>query len=103
MDALEKIFMGDAPIQVIERPVLARARCLAFGGGDASGEGFGSLVSPLGMLPLLRQGFWHVTGSSNRREMRNILEAIREEARLGRLIGCEVWITTDNSTAEAPF
>jgi hypothetical protein len=35
--------------------------------------------------------------------MRNLLEAIREEARLGRLIGCEVWLATDNSTAEASF
>jgi hypothetical protein len=102
MNALEKIFMGDTPIQVIERPV-SGARSLAFGGGDASGEGFGSLISPLGMPPLLRRGFWNVTGSSNWREMRNLLEAIREEARLGRLIGCEVWLTTDNSTAEASF
>ena len=68
MNALEKIFMGDTPIQVIERPV-SGARSLAFGGGDASGEGFGSLISPLDMPPLLRQGFWNVTGSSNWREM----------------------------------
>jgi hypothetical protein len=44
-----------------------------------------------------------VLGSSNWREFRNLLETIREEARLGRLIGCEVWIATDNSTAEASF
>ena len=102
MDALEQIFMGATPIQVIERPV-AGARCLAFGGGDASGEGFGSLISPLDMPPLLRRGFWDVIGSSNWREMRNLLEAIREEARLGRLVGFDVWLTTDNSTAEASF
>jgi hypothetical protein len=103
MNALENIFMGDTPIQVIEHPVLG-AWSLAFGGGDALGEeGFGSLISPLGMPPLLSQGFWNVTGSSNWREMRNLLEAIREEARLGRLIGCEAWLTTDNSTAEASF
>ena len=52
MNALEKIFMGDTPIQVIEHPV-AGAHSLTFGGGDASGEGFGSLTSPLGMPPLL--------------------------------------------------
>jgi hypothetical protein len=102
MNALEKIFMGDTPIQVIEHPV-AGAHSLAFGGSDASGEGFGSLVSPLGMLPLLHRGFWYVTGSLNWREMRNILEAIREEAQLGRLIGFKVWITTDNSMAEVSF
>jgi hypothetical protein len=102
IDALDKIFAGDTPFQTIERPV-SGARCVVFGGGDASGEGFGSLTSPFGMLPLLRQGFWGVLGSSNWREMRNVLEAIRAEARLGRLVGCEVWMATDNSTAEASF
>jgi hypothetical protein len=103
MDALCKIFAGNTPIQSIERPV-SGARCVVFGGGDASGEGFGSLTSPLGMPPLLRRGFWDdISESSNWREMRNLLEAIREEARLGRLVACEVWLATDNSTAEASF
>jgi hypothetical protein len=31
------------------------------------------------------------------------LEAIGEEACLGHLIGCKVWLTTDNSMAEASF
>jgi hypothetical protein len=97
IDALDKIFSGD-----IERPV-SGACCVVFGGGDASGEGFGSLTSPLGMPPLLRRGFWGVLGTSHWREMRNALEAIRAEARLGRLVGCEVWVATDNSTAEASF
>jgi hypothetical protein len=82
MDALEKIFSGDTPIQSIERPV-SGARSVAFGGGDASGEGFGSLLSPLGMEPLMHWGFWVCNESSNWREMRNLLEAIHEEARLG--------------------
>jgi hypothetical protein len=68
MNALEKILMGDTPIQVIERPI-SGARSLAFGGGDASGEGFGSLISPLDMPPLLCRGSWDVTGSSNWCEM----------------------------------
>jgi hypothetical protein len=71
-DALDKIFAGDTPIQAIKRPV-SGACCVVFGGGDASGEGFGSLTSPFGMLPLLRQGFWGVLGSSNWQEMRNII------------------------------
>lgn len=53
IDALGKIFAGETPIQAIERPV-SGARCVVFGSGDASGEGFGSLTtSPFGMLPLL--------------------------------------------------
>jgi hypothetical protein len=102
MDALAKIFSGDTPIQSLVRPV-SGARSVAIGGGDASGEGFGSLISPLGMQPLVRRGFWECTGTSNWREMRNLLEAIREEARLGRLVGFEIWLATDNSTAEASF
>ena len=35
--------------------------------------------------------------------MKNVLEAIRSDARLGRMVCCEVWIATDNSTAEASF
>ena len=29
------------------------------------------------------------------------MEAIREEVRLGRLVGSEVWLGTDNAVAEA--
>jgi hypothetical protein len=102
MDALDKIFTGNTPIQVIERPV-SGAGCVIFGGGDASREGFGSLTSPMGMPPFLHHGFWGVLGSSNWHEFQNLLETICKEARLGHLIGCEVWIATDNSTAEASF
>jgi hypothetical protein len=57
-------------------------------------------------LPLLRYGFWCTEDSeqsSNWREFRNLLEALREEARRARLVGREVWIATDNSTAELAF
>jgi hypothetical protein len=68
IDALEQIFVGATPIQAIESPV-SGARCVVFGGGDASGEGFGSLTPPFGMPPLLRRGFWGVMGLSDWREM----------------------------------
>ena len=35
--------------------------------------------------------------------MKNVLEAIRSEARTGRMVGCEVWMATNNSTAEVAF
>ena len=77
---------------------------MVFGGGDASGEGFGSKIAPFGVAPLIRRGFWGpLSKSSNWREMRNLLEAVREENGRGRLTGCEVWLTTDNSTAELSF
>ena len=103
INALEQIFAGETSIQAIEHPV-SGAPCVVFGGGDAPGEGLaGSLTSPFGMPPLLRRGFWGVNGSSNWREMKRVLEAIRAEARLGFMVGCEVWMATDNSTAEATF
>jgi len=79
---------------------------VVYGGGDASGEGFGSLTRPLGMPPLFRGGFWcsEVSDkSSNFWEFKNLLEAIQEEVRLNHLVGHEAWIATDNSTAEAAF
>ena len=105
VQALGYMFEGDTPIQVIERPVCG-SKCVVYGGGDASGEGFGSCTTPLGLPPLIRRGFWcsEVSEeSSNYREFRNLLEAIREESRLERLTACEVWIATDNSTAELAF
>ena len=50
--ALLCFFKGETPVQVVERPV-SGASCMVYGGGDASGEGFGTLTTPLGMPPLL--------------------------------------------------
>ena len=103
--AMQKIFAGDTPAQVILRPVRG-AYSIVYGGGDASGEGYGTLVTPLGMEPLFQMGFWcceFSEKSSNWREFRNLLERIRIEANAGRLVAKEVWIATDNSTAEKSF
>lgn len=103
--SLRRLFHGPVPLQVIARPAKG-ARCVCYGGGDASGEGFGSLMSPLSMPPLFRTGFWCSEiseKSSNYREFKNLLEMVRTEAELGRLAGFDIWIATDNSTAEASF
>ena len=102
---LQRFFEPTSPIQVLVRPVEG-ALYVAYGAGDASGEGFGSRVKPIGMLPLLRRGIWCTEDSeesSNWRELRNIVEAIREEARRGRLVGREVWLATDNMTAATAY
>ena len=101
--ALLKLFEGATPIQEIVRPVRG-ATCVLYGRGDASGEGFGSQTTPLGMPPLVRKGFWCTAESeesSNHREFKNLLETVREESQRGRLTGKEPWLATDNSTAEA--
>jgi hypothetical protein len=50
--ALGQFFDPPTPVQVIVRPV-AGACYVVYGAGDASGEGFGSKIHPLGMQPLL--------------------------------------------------
>jgi hypothetical protein len=41
--------------------------------------------------------------SSNYRELRNLVETVQEEAREGHLKDSELWLFTDNSTAESCF
>jgi hypothetical protein len=70
---LLRFFATSSPMQIIVRPIMG-ACYVAYGAGDASGEGFGSSIHPLGMAPLLRQGFWCTESaeeSSNGREFRN--------------------------------
>jgi hypothetical protein len=103
--ALQQIFEGDIPAQVILQPVRG-AYSVVYSGGDASGKGFGTLVTPLGMDPLFKMGFWCTEfseKSSNWREFQNLLERLSKEATSGRLVAREVWIATDNSTAEKSF
>lgn len=105
VSALLKIFEADTPAQLLVRPANG-AYSVVYGGGDASGEGFGSIVSPLGMRSLFKMGFWcseASENSSNWREFKNLLERLRSEAALGHLTGKEVWIATDNSTADLAF
>ena len=88
------------------RLVRPRSVCsVRYGFGDASGSGFGSTFSSPGVV-LYRHGVWGDDGngkSSNWRELTNLVEALECEAREGRLQGCEVFVFTDNSTAEAAF
>jgi hypothetical protein len=56
------------------------------------------------VLETARLGFWcnEVSErSSNYRELRNLVEHIRQEAKNGSLTGKEVWIYTDNQVAES--
>jgi hypothetical protein len=45
----------------------------------------------------------HSDESSNWRELRNLIDTIKIEAKAGRLVGKEVWLATDNSTAANAF
>ncbi len=73
--------------------------------GDASLAGFGSTVErPDGLQG--RYGLWGADEehqSSNFRELRNLVETVEEEAAAGYLKDGELWLFTDNSTAESCF
>ncbi len=77
-----------------------------YGFGDASGSGFGSSIAlPDGCL-LFRHGIWNdadTSSSSNFRELNNLVTAIEEGIAAGHLQNTELFLFTDNSTAEGAF
>jgi hypothetical protein len=86
--------------------VRSKSRVTAYYGfGDASSGGFGSTVERPGGI----QGRFRLWGrddedkSSNYRELRNLANTVEEEATEGHLTNGELWLFTDNSTAESCF
>ena len=76
-----------------------------YGFVDASGVGFGSSVETKEGL-LYRYGLWGRDAddtSSNYKELRNLVEAIEEGVESGDLKNSELFIFTDNSTAEGAY
>ena len=103
LDCLEWLTRAETPPV---RWVRCGSICVAYyGGGDASGAGFGSAMEgPEGVR--IRHGLWGADAagkSSNYRELRNLVEALEEEARQGTLEGAEIFMVTDNSTAESAY
>ena len=90
-----------------------------YGFGDASGKQFGATLSEnyncrgrlsgAGHGPdriRFRIGLWSPEveeESSNYKEPRNLVDTVGEEARAGRLRDCELFVFTDNLTAEGCF
>jgi hypothetical protein len=90
-----------------------------YGFGDASGKQFGATISDdhsskSGLLQegenehgvRFRIGLWTATEereSSNYKELCNLVNTISVEARAGRLVNCEFFLFTDNTTAEGCF
>lgn len=102
---LQLFFTGDSPIQQLAYPAQGLFS-VAYGGLDASGEGYGARLRGEGLTPSLRYGFWSLgkaLNSSNWREAQNCLESVQRDAQLGRLTGREVWIETDNMVLSRSF
>ena len=73
--------------------------------GDASGEGFGASWTRAVLEEIgYRFGIWGAFGedtSSNLREFHNLVDSVERMGEAGDLRGKEVFVFTDNSTAEA--
>jgi hypothetical protein len=75
-----------------------------YGFADASGSGFGSSIQVAAGRTHIRYGMWGRDAedkSSNYRELRNLVESI--EANLSTLEGAELFLYTDNSTADSAY
>jgi hypothetical protein len=92
-------------------PPLRKIRCSKtasahYGFGDASGRGFGSTLK-IGNRIHYEYGQWSETDSfdtsSNWKELGNLVMALERKASEGYLDDCEVFLFTDNTTAEAAY
>ena len=77
-----------------------------YGFADASGRGFGATIQ-IGNEIHYEYGQWSSevseTRSSNWRELNNLVEAMEGAAKENNLAGSEIFLFTDNSTAEHAF
>jgi len=115
--ALMRLTAFDLPPLRVVRPT--QVVQVFYGFGDASGKQFGATLSEnyncRGRLSgadhgsnrvRFRIGLWSPeveVESSNYKELRNLVDAVGEEAMAGRLRDCELFVFTDNSTAEGCF
>ena len=104
--ALDELTKDESPPQILARPTKGAKAAIIF--GDASGEGFGSSLWLYGSATVeTEHGLWtkaYGGRSSNYRELYNLvlrLEALVEDATIPK--GSEIFMFTDNSTAESAF
>ena len=102
--AMQALTRGDTP-------TLRRVRCSKtghafYGFYDASGRGFGATLQ-IGDTLLYEYGQWSSEvseeSSSNWRELGNLVMSIENQVREHDLRDCELYLFTDNTTAEAAF
>jgi hypothetical protein len=93
----------NAPSRDVRPGRLAHA---IYGFGDASQDGFGASIEIKGKGVVWRSGTWSRTMReeySNYREFRDLVEMIESLVQDGTLRGHELFMFTDNSTAESAF
>jgi hypothetical protein len=82
-----------------------RLAAVYYGFGDASGKAFGSTFQ-YGQDIFYRYGQWcnaMLEESSNYKELGNLVSALHEAVEMGTLQDCEIFLFTDNSTAEGAY
>jgi hypothetical protein len=104
--AMKVLFGSAAPPKRIVRSTIRIE--VYYGFGDASQDGFGFNFERSGDDGVVeyRYGQWCDAiseASSNYRELRNLVDRVEELVREGKIVGAEVFIFTDNTTAEAVF
>jgi hypothetical protein len=105
MQALDTFLNLPSHIMIILHPVMGTL-WLAYGFGDASGEGRGGQLDPTDLLARIEITFWCTEDSeksSNNREMKNCYKVHKREAKALWLTGREVWLCTDNEVAERAY
>jgi hypothetical protein len=103
MEALQLLFSSGAPPRRKIRGTVAVE--VFYGFGDASKTGFCTNFEVDGEIQH-RYGHWcDATSeeSSNYRELKNLVDGLEQQIIAGRLVGAEVFLFTDNSTAEAVY
>jgi hypothetical protein len=105
LPALKRLFEPEVPPKRIVRS--RKVAEVFYGFGDASQDGFGfNMQKPDDDQLLFRFGQWcdEVSEeSSNYRELLNLVVRLEELVKDGTLQGAEVFLFTDNSTAEAVY
>jgi len=104
-ETLRHLTQGEDPIQALVFPVANRS-AVAYAGSDASGEGYGTRDEQGGKPGEFVYGYWTAMtddSTSNWREMRTVLDKIRDDVAKGRLTGTEMWFFTDNSVLERAY
>jgi len=104
LKALNKILEPKLPIHRLVRGTKIKKIELVF--GDASGAGFGSTWETHNGTIRYRYGLWGddmKESSSNLRELLNLVDTLEKMKEEGDLSGTEVYVFTDNSTAELAF
>jgi len=103
LGALMELLEPETPPKRTVRP--KQGASVVYGFGDASGSGFGTSFAGAGEVTYAH-GQWdeeHKAKTSNFIELANIVYALERAQRQGTLKNSEVFLFTDNGTAEAAF